>query len=158
MTKNTLQFIVNKVDCTCYLAIYGLHDWYRLPSRAADNYGGANYCMMWGRYGCLSTDNINIMKRMQRITEKLFMNIKIISCFRIKNHDIDWKHGRHLMGLQSSSVIFLIMFKTFAVGWIFFLSGELNAIRAKLNFTIAYMWASPLRSKYSIIIWFPYSL
>lgn len=70
--KTTLQFIVNKVDCTCYLAIYGLHDWYRLPSRAADNYGGANYCMMWGRYGCLSTDNINIMKRMQRITEKLF--------------------------------------------------------------------------------------
>lgn len=48
------------------------------------------------------------------------------------------------MGLQSSSVIFLIMFKTFAVGWIFFLSGELNAIRAKLNFIIAYMWASPL--------------
>lgn len=29
------------------------------------------------------------------------------------------------MGLQSSSVIFLIMFKTFAVGWIFFLSAVL---------------------------------
>lgn len=88
----------------------------------------------------------------------IYVNIKIIGCLRIKNHDIDWKHGRHLMGLQSSSVIFLTMFKTFAVGWIFFSSGELNAIRAKLNFIIAYMWASPLRSKFSIPIWFPYSL
>ena len=87
----------------------------------------------------------------------VYVNIKIISCLRIKNHDIDWKHGRHLMGLQSSSVIFLIMFKTFAVGWIFFLSGELNAIRAKLNFIIAYMWASPLH-KFSIPIWSPNSL
>lgn len=60
----------------------------------------------------------------------IYVNIKIIGCLRIKNHDIDWKHGRHLMGLQSSSVIFLTMFKTFAVGWIFFSSGELNAIHS----------------------------
>lgn len=72
--KTLYNLSLVKVDCTCYLAIYGLHDWYRLSSRAADNYGRANYCMMWGRYGCLSTDNDLIeMKRMQRITEKLFM-------------------------------------------------------------------------------------